>query len=277
MLFVSLARRPASAVQAQVLCSVFYDVAVGSSVRFVSTAPPPKPKRVRDEFDIDAALALVKENAKARFDESFDIAIQLGVDPRKPGQNIRGIVQLPHGTGRKAAIAVFARGEKAEEAKAAGALVVGAEDLVAAIQAGNINFTKCIATPDMMPVVGKVARLLGPKGLMPNPKLGTVTNDIKGAVQAASKGQIEYRVERQGIVMAGLGRVSFTNEQLKDNLKAFMIALSNSKPEQLKGQFLKHASVSSTMGPGFIVSMAYLNPSNVRFMQPASAFARPTE
>lgn len=230
-------------------------------------------KRVRDEYDVDGALQLIRESSKAKFDETLEVALQLGVDPRKPGQNVRGVVSLPHGTGKKVRIAVFARGAKAQEALDAGAAIVGAEDLVEQITSGVVDFDKCIATPDVMPLVGRVARILGPKGLMPNPKLGSVTMDVAGAIEAATHGQAEYRVERRGIVHAGVGKLSFSDQQLKENLRAFMIAISNAKPEVMKGQFFRHVTMSSTMGPGVAVEMVYLNPAHVRFMQPSSLFA----
>lgn len=201
--------------------------------------------------------------------QSVELALQLGVDPRKPGQAIRGVVQLPHGTGKTVRVAVFAKGEKAEEALAAGADIVGAEDLVAAIQGGELAFDKAVATPDMMAVVGRVARILGPRGLMPNPKLGTVTQDVVGAVTAAKAGQVEYRVERNGIVHAGVGKVSFPRWKLRDNLRAFMLALLAAKPDVMKGVYLRHASLSSTQGRGVSVEMASLDPSKAIFLREA--------
>ncbi|CAE7371944.1 rplA [Symbiodinium sp. KB8] len=224
-------------------------------------------KRTGYGYSVDAALHLVQSMATARFDETVELALQLGVDPRKPGQAIRGVVQLPHGTGKSVKVAVFARGAKAEEAAAAGADIVGAEDLVASIQAGEWSFDKAVATPDMMAVVGKVARILGPRGLMPNPKLGTVTQDVASAVSAAKAGQVEYRVERNGIVHAGVGKASFPRWQLRDNLRAFMLALVAAKPETMKGVYLRHASLASTQGRGVNVDMATLDPSKGLFMR----------
>lgn len=199
--------------------------------------------------------------------QSVEIALQLGVDPRKPGQAIRGVVQLPHGTGKSVRVAVFARGAKADEAKEAGADVVGAEDLVEAIQKGELNFDKAVASPDMMALVGRVARVLGPRGLMPNPKLGTVTPDVAAAVQAAKAGQVEYRVERNGIIHASVGKVSFPQSALRDNLRAFMLAILAAKPESLKGHYLRHATLCSSQGKGVNVSMAMLDPGKGGFMQ----------
>jgi large subunit ribosomal protein L1 len=224
-------------------------------------------RRTGPSFAPGEALRLVKAHATAKFDETVEIAIQLGVDPRKPNQNIRGVAQLPHGTGKQIDVAVFARGEKAEEAKAAGATIVGAEELVDAIAGGQLNFSKTIATPDVMPLIGKVARILGPRGLMPNPKLGTVTNDVGAAVKAALKGQVEFRCEKRGIVSAGIGKVSFDDDALKDNLRALMVALGDSKPEGLKGVYLRHATLASTMGRGIPVDIATLDPANGRFMR----------
>jgi large subunit ribosomal protein L1 len=196
-----------------------------------------------------------------------EIALQLGVDPRKPGQAIRGVVQLPHGTGKTVRVAVFARGAKADEAREAGADIVGAEDLVEAIQKGELNFDKAVASPDMMALVGRVARLLGPRGLMPNPKLGTVTPDVAGAVTAAKAGQVEYRVERNGIIHASVGKVSFPAAALRDNLRAFLLAILAAKPDSLKGHYLRHASLCSSQGRGVNVSMPMLDPGKGAFMQ----------
>jgi large subunit ribosomal protein L1 len=198
--------------------------------------------------------------------QTVEIAVQLGVDPRKPKENVRGVVQLPHGTGRSVRVAAFARGEAAEAATAAGADIVGAEDLVEAIQGGTVAFDKAVATPDMMPLVGLVARILGPRGLMPNPKLGTVTRDVAAAVSASKAGQVEYRAEKAGIVHAAVGKVSFPTQSVKENLSALMLALSNAKPEGLKGVYLRHATVSSTQGRGVPVTMASLDPSKAEFM-----------
>jgi large subunit ribosomal protein L1 len=201
-------------------------------------------------YSLDEAVKLVKERAKAKFDESIEIAMNLGVDPRHSDQMVRGVCNLPNGSGRSARVAVFAKGAKADEAKAAGADVVGAEDLVEKVQAGQIDFDRCIATPDMMPLVGRLGKVLGPRGLMPNPKVGTVTNDLGAAIKAQKGGAVEFRTEKAGIVQAGVGKASFTAEQLAQNIRAFADAVAKSKPQGVKGTFIKRISVSSTMGPG---------------------------
>jgi large subunit ribosomal protein L1 len=201
-------------------------------------------------YPLDEAVKLVKERAKAKFDETVEVAMNLGVDPRHSDQMVRGIVNLPNGSGRSARVAVFAKGAKADEAKAAGADVVGAEDLVEKVQAGQIDFDRCIATPDMMPLVGRLGKVLGPRGLMPNPKVGTVTNDLAAAIKAQKGGAVEFRTEKAGIVQAGVGKASFTAEQLAQNIRAFADAVAKSKPQGVKGTFIKKISVSSTMGPG---------------------------
>ena len=201
------------------------------------------------------ALTLVKESATAKFDESIDVSVQLGIDARKSDQVVRGAVVMPNGTGKTKRVAVFAQGAKAEEAKAAGADVVGAEDLMEAIQGGEINFDRCIATPDMMAIVGRLGRVLGPRGLMPNPKLGTVTPNVAEAVKAAKAGQVEFRVEKAGIVHAGVGKASFTEQAIGENVKAFVDALNKAKPSGAKGTYLKRVSLSSTMGPGLRVTV----------------------
>ena len=201
-------------------------------------------------YGLDEAVKLVKQNAKAKFDETIEISINLGVDPRHADQMVRGTVNLPHGTGKTLRVAVFAKGDKAEEAKAAGADVVGADDLAQSVQGGDINFDRCIATPDMMPVVGRLGRVLGPRGLMPNPKLGTVTPNVKEAVEAAKGGQVQFRVEKAGIVHAGVGKASFDEAKLADNIKAFVDAVNKAKPSGAKGTYMKKAAVSSTMGAG---------------------------
>ena len=198
----------------------------------------------------DEAVKLVKERAKAKFDETIDVSMNLGVDPRHADQMVRGVCQLPNGTGRSLRVAVFARDAKAEEAKAAGADVVGAEDLVEEVQKGNINFDRCIATPDMMPLVGRLGKVLGPRNLMPNPKVGTVTPDVTEAVKAAKGGAVEFRVEKAGIIHAGIGKSSFTEQALIENLKALTDAVVKAKPSGAKGTYLKRISLSSTMGPG---------------------------
>jgi large subunit ribosomal protein L1 len=201
-------------------------------------------------YPLDQAIALIRESATARFDESIEVALNLGVDPRHADQMVRGTADLPHGTGKSVRVAVFAKGDKAEEAKAAGADVVGAEDLAQAIQNGELDFDRCIATPDMMPVVGRLGRILGPRGLMPNPKLGTVTANVTQAVQAAKAGQVQFRVEKAGIVHAGVGKASFAPDLLSENVRAFVDAVNRSKPSGAKGTYLKRAALSSTMGPG---------------------------
>jgi len=201
-------------------------------------------------YDIKEAVKLVKNRSKAKFDETVEIAMNLAVDPRKSDQNLRGTVMLPHGTGKNLRVAVFARGDRAKEAEAAGADLVGAEDLAEKVQAGQIDFDRCIATPDMMAVVGRLGKVLGPRGLMPNPKLGTVTANVTEAVKAAKGGQVEFRAEKAGIVHAGIGKVSFSEEALVENVRAFVGAISRSKPTGVKGTYIKKVSLSSTMGPG---------------------------
>ncbi len=207
-------------------------------------------------YPLAEAVALVKGAAKAKFDESIEIALNLGVDPRHADQMVRGVVSLPHGTGKTVRVAVFARGPKADEAKEAGADIVGAEDLMEQVQAGNMDFDRCIATPDMMGVVGRLGKVLGPRGLMPNPKLGTVTMNVADAVQAAKAGQVQFRVEKAGIVHAGVGRASFTEAQLAENIKAFTDAINKAKPSGAKGVYLKKIAISSTMGPGVKLEVA---------------------
>jgi large subunit ribosomal protein L1 len=196
------------------------------------------------------AIKMVKERAKSKFDETVEIAINLGVDPRHADQMVRGVVTLPNGTGRTLRVAVFARGAKAEEAKAAGADIVGAEDLVEKVQGGQIDFDRCIATPDMMPLVGRLGKVLGPRGMMPNPKIGTVTMDIGNAVRGAKGGSVEFRVEKAGILQAGIGKASFSEEKLVQNIKALADAVSKAKPSGSKGTYIQRVAVSSTMGPG---------------------------
>ena len=210
-------------------------------------------------YPIDDALGLVKELASAKFRESVDVSINLGVDPRKSDQVVRGATVLPHGTGKDVRVAVFARDAKAEEAKAAGADIVGAEDLVEAVQGGQINFDRAIATPDMMPLVGRLGKVLGPRNLMPNPKVGTVTPDVAGAVKAAKGGSVEFRVEKAGIVQAGVGKASFDDAKIVANVKAFVDAVVKAKPSGAKGTYIKKVSVSSTMGPGLKVDVASLS------------------
>jgi large subunit ribosomal protein L1 len=207
-------------------------------------------------YAIEEAVKLIKGFCSGKFDETVEIAMNLGVDPRHADQNVRGVVSLPHGTGKSVRVAVFAKGDKAEEAKAAGADVVGAEDLAEQVQAGKIDFERCIATPDMMPVVGRLGRILGPRGMMPNPKLGSVTNDVAAAIQATKGGQVEFRVEKAGIIHAGVGKASFDEAALVDNVKAFVGAISRAKPSGAKGTYIKRVSLSSTMGPGLKVDVA---------------------
>src|SRR5215469_7548269 len=201
-------------------------------------------------YDVGEAVKLVKTRHKTKFDETVEIAMNLNIDPRKADQNLRGTVLLPHGTGKTLRVAVFARGDRAKEAEAAGADVVGAEDLAEKVQAGQIEFDRCIATPDMMALVGRLGKILGPRGLMPNPRLGTVTANAKEAIQAAKGGQVEYRAEKAGIVHAGVGKASFTEEALLENVRAFVGAITRAKPSGVKGTFIKRVSLSSTMGPG---------------------------
>jgi large subunit ribosomal protein L1 len=209
-------------------------------------------------YPIAEAVKLVKERAKAKFDETVEIAMNLGVDPRHADQMVRGVVTLPNGTGRTQRVAVFARGAKADEAKAAGADVVGAEDLVAEVQGGKIEFDRCIATPDLMPLVGRLGKVLGPRGLMPNPKVGTVTMDVANAVKGAKGGSVEFRVEKAGIVHAGVGKASFPAEKLVENIKAFADAVQKAKPPGAKGHFINRIAISSTMGPGVKIEPASL-------------------
>src|SRR6476619_836796 len=207
-------------------------------------------------YPVAEAIALVKGNATAKCDETVEVALNLGVDPRHADQMVRGVVNLPKGTGKTVRVAVFAKGAKAEEATAAGADVVGAEDLMETIQGGTIDFDRVIATPDMMGVVGRLGKVLGPKGLMPNPKLGTVTMDVTKAVTDAKSGQVEFRVEKAGIVHAGIGKASFSEADLKENFTAFMDAIVKGKPSGAKGKFVKKLSLSSTMGPGVKIDLA---------------------
>ena len=201
-------------------------------------------------YAVDEAIKIIKARAKAKFDETIEIAMNLGVDPKHADQMVRGVCNLPNGSGRTARVAVFAKGAKADEARAAGADIVGAEDLVEIVSKGTINFDRCIATPDMMGLVGRLGKVLGPRGLMPNPRVGTVTMDVVGAVKGAKGGSVEFRVEKAGIVHAGVGKASFTEQALVENIKAFVDAVVKAKPQGSKGTYLKKVSVSSTMGPG---------------------------
>lgn len=213
-------------------------------------------------YAIEEAVKLIKSRATAKFDETIEIAMNLGVDPRHADQMVRGVVSLPSGTGRTLRVAVFAKGPKADEAKAAGADIVGAEDLAEIVQKGEINFDRCIATPDMMGVVGRLGKVLGPRGLMPNPKVGTVTMDVKTAIKDAKGGAVEFRVEKAGIVQAGVGKASFAEDALVANIKAFVDSVVKAKPAGAKGTYVKKVSLSSTMGPGVRVSLPSVNAGN---------------
>ena len=224
-------------------------------------------KRLKDAYEaitpgqaiaLEQAVKMIKERAKAKFDETIEIAMNLNIDPRKSDQTLRGVVNLPHGTGKTMRVAVFAKGDKAAAAQAAGADLVGAEDLAEKIQAGTIDFDRCIATPDMMAIVGRLGKVLGPRGLMPNPKLGTVTADVAEAVKAAKGGQVQFRAEKAGLVHAGVGKASFGEQQLLENVKAFIGAINRAKPSGVKGSFIKKVSLSSTMGPGIKLELAQL-------------------
>ncbi len=215
-------------------------------------------------YTIVDAVKMVKERATAKFDETIEIAMNLGVDPRHADQMVRGVVTLPNGTGRTLRVGVFARGAKAEEAKAAGADVVGAEELVEKVQGGTIDFDRCIATPDMMPLVGRLGKVLGPRGMMPNPKIGTVTMDIANAVKGAKGGSVEFRVEKAGILQAGIGKASFSEEKLIENIKALADAVVKAKPAGSKGTYVQRVAVSSTMGPGVKVEPSSVNVSDTR-------------
>ncbi len=210
----------------------------------------------KSNLSVEDAVKLIKDAASAKFDETLEIAVNLGVDPRHADQMVRGVVRLPNGTGKTVRVAVFARGAKADEAKEAGADIVGAEDLMETIQGGKIEFDRCIATPDMMPLVGRLGKILGPRNLMPNPKVGTVTMDVKAAVEAAKGGEVQFKVEKAGVVHAGIGKVSFADDKLAQNVRAFVDAVSRAKPTGAKGTYLKKVSLSSTMGPGVSVDLA---------------------
>lgn len=207
-------------------------------------------------YSLEEAVALVKANAKTKFDETVEIALNLGVDPRHSDQMVRGVISLPNGTGKQVRVAVFARDAKAEEAKKAGADIVGAEDLAEQVEKGEIDFNRCIATPDMMAVVGRIGKILGPRGLMPNPKLGTVTADVAAAVEAAKSGQVEFRVEKAGIIHAGVGKASFSEDKLAENVRVLIDAVQKAKPTGAKGVYMKRAALSSTMGPGVKLDLA---------------------
>lgn len=209
----------------------------------------------KDSVTVEEAVTLVKANATAKFDETVEIAVNLGVDPRHADQMVRGTVALPNGTGKAVRVAVFARGDKADEAKAAGADIVGAEDLMETIQGGTIEFDRCIATPDMMPIVGRLGKVLGPRNLMPNPKVGTVTPDVKTAIEAAKGGEVQFKVEKAGVVHAGVGKASFDEDKLVQNIRAFCDAVAKAKPAGAKGSYMKKIAISSTMGPGVTIDV----------------------
>ncbi|MGB6117924.1 MAG: 50S ribosomal protein L1 [Mesorhizobium sp.] len=209
-------------------------------------------------YTLDEAVKLLKDRSTAKFDETIEVAMNLGVDPRHADQNVRGVVNLPNGTGRTVRVGVFARGAKADEAKAAGADIVGAEDLLETVLKGEINFDRCIATPDMMPLVGRLGKVLGPRGMMPNPKVGTVTMDVAAAVKASKGGAVEFRVEKAGIVHGGVGKVSFESKALEENIRAFADAVIKAKPTGAKGNYVKKVSLTSTMGPGLKIDVATL-------------------
>jgi len=209
-------------------------------------------------YPLPDAIKMIKERATSKFDETIEVSINLGVDPRHADQMVRGVVTLPNGTGRTLRVGVFARGAKADEARAAGADVVGAEDLVERVQGGNIDFDRCIATPDMMPLVGRLGKVLGPRGIMPNPKVGTVTMDVTTAVKASKGGSVEFRVEKAGIVQAGVGKASFTEDKLVENIRAFADAVQKAKPPGAKGHYINRVAISSTMGPGVKVEPSTL-------------------
>jgi large subunit ribosomal protein L1 len=226
-------------------------------------------KRMRNAYEgidrdglvsVEEAVAMVKSRATAKFDETIEISMNLGIDPRHADQNVRGAVTLPAGTGKAVRVAVFAKDAKADEAKAAGADIVGAEDLMEQVQAGSIDFERVIATPDMMPIVGRLGKVLGPRGLMPNPKLGTVTADVAAAVEAAKGGQVQFRAEKAGIVHAGIGKASFSEADILSNVKAFIDAIQKAKPSGAKGTYVKKIAISSTMGPGVKIEPASVNP-----------------
>ena len=223
-----------------------------------------KGKRIRNSYktiskdelyDIDAAIGLVKDNVKTKFDESIDLSLKLNLDTRKSDQNIRGMMSLPHGNGKTVRVCVFAKDDKVQQALDAGADIAGGEELIEEIKGGRLDFDRCIATPDIMPLIGKISRILGPKGLMPNPKLGTVTADVAQAVKSAKGGQVEYRAEKAGIIHAGVGKASFSKEKLKDNIKLFVDTLAKGRPQSVKGTYVLGLSLSSTMGPGIRIDV----------------------
>lgn len=231
------------------------DKSLGNSKRARKVAPLVDRNKI---YTLNEAVSILKKTASAKFDETVEVSVNLGVDPRKSEQAVRGVVSMPHGTGKTVRVAVFAKGDKIKEAEQAGADVVGGDDLADEIAKGNINFDRCIATPDMMGVVGKIGKILGPRGLMPNPKLGTVTPNVGEAVKAAKSGQVEFRVEKAGIVHAGLAKASFSEQAITENLQAFIQALNKAKPTGVKGSYLKKVAVSLTMGPGIKVDVTSL-------------------
>ena len=210
------------------------------------------------DLTIEEAVSLVKSNAKAKFDETIDLALNLGVDPRHADQMVRGVCALPNGTGRTVRVAVFARGAKADEAQKAGADIVGAEDLMEVVQSGKVDFDRCIATPDMMPIVGRLGKVLGPRNLMPNPKVGTVTMDVGAAVEAAKSGEVQFKVEKAGVVHAGVGKASFEEKMLVENVKAFVESVKKMRPSGAKGTYMKKVSISSSMGPSVTLDVGNL-------------------
>jgi len=222
--------------------------------------------KYKQPININKAVDIVKENSWVKFDETVEISVNLGLDPRKPNQSVKGVAQLPHGSGKKVRVCVFATGKEAQDAIEAGADVVGSDDLVTKIQAGEINFDTIIATPTMMSMVGKVGRIIGPRGLMPSPKMGTVTNNVGQAVKAAKAGAVRFKVERKGIVQAGIGKVSFSREALLDNIRAFMVAVFDVKPEGMKAKYLTAAHICSSMGPSVALEVPSVDPSSARFM-----------
>mmetsp|Transcript_1988 Transcript_1988/g.2105 ORF Transcript_1988/g.2105 Transcript_1988/m.2105 type:complete len:295 (-) Transcript_1988:26-910(-) len=218
------------------------------------------------ELNVHLAIVKLREQAWAKFDETVEIAVNLGVDPRKPNQSVKGVARLPHGTGKIIRVCVFANGQDVADALNAGADVVGAEDLVARIQKGDMPFDTVIATPEMMALVGRIGRILGPRGMMPTPKMGSVTRDVAKAVKLAKAGAVQFRVEKAGIIQAGIGKLSFSNEQLLNNIRAFMVAVSDAKPEGMKGKYIQMVHISSTMGPGVAIDRGNVDPSNAKFM-----------
>mmetsp|Transcript_8988 Transcript_8988/g.9034 ORF Transcript_8988/g.9034 Transcript_8988/m.9034 type:complete len:277 (+) Transcript_8988:100-930(+) len=228
---------------------------------------------VKNPMNVIVAVQKVKELVWAKFDETVEIAVNLNVDPRKPNMSIKGVASLPHGTGKKIRVAVFTQGSNIQTALNYGADVAGCEDLIAEVQSGNIAFDRVIATPDVMPMLGKIGKILGPRGLMPNPKLGSVTTDIVKAIQSVKAGSVQFRVEKKGIIQAGIGKISFKNIMLLDNIRAFMMAINDVKPEGLKGKFITSIHISSTMGPGIPIEITSADPTSPKFMLDESLIA----